>query len=78
MAARRGNRRLKNALHLAAFASLGHPPSRAYYDRKRAEGKSHDAAVRCLARRRVDVLHPMLTSGRAYHYEEPPALPAAA
>jgi transposase len=78
VAARRGNRRLKNALHLAAFASLGHPPSRAYYDRKRAEGKSHDAAIRCLARRRVDVLHAMLTSSRPYHYDGPADRPVAA
>jgi transposase len=78
VAARRGNRRLKNALYLAAFASLRHPPSRTYYDRKRAEGKDHDAAVRCLARRRVDVVHAMLKTGCPYHHEEPPALPAAA
>lgn len=40
---RRGNRALKGALYLSAFASLRHPPSRRYYDRKRAEGKSHTA-----------------------------------
>jgi len=57
---RRGNRALKGALYLSAFASLRHPPSRSYYDRKRAEGKSHTAALTCLARRRVDVLHAML------------------
>jgi len=60
VASRHGNHRLKNALFLAAFASLRHPPSRAYYDRKRAEGKGHNQAVLCLARRRVDVLHAML------------------
>ena len=31
-----------------------------YYDRKRAEGKKHNAALICLARRRIDVLHAML------------------
>jgi transposase len=71
-----GNHRLKNALFLAAFASLRHAPSRTYYDRKRAQGKRHNQAILCLARRRVDVLHAMLSQGVAYR---PPApLPVAA
>jgi transposase len=70
-----GNHRLKNALFLAAFASLRHGPSRIYYDRKRAQGKRHNQAVLCLARRRVDVLHAMLSQGVAYR---PPAPLAAA
>ena len=37
--ARTGNRKLKRAFFLAAFAALRDPTSRAYYDRKRAEGK---------------------------------------
>lgn len=65
-AARRGNRALKRALYLSAFASLRDPASRCYYDRKRAEGKSHTAALLCLARRRTDVLHAMLRTGRTY------------
>jgi transposase len=65
-AARFGNHRLKNAFFLAAFSSLKHPPSRTYYDRKRAQGKRHSQAVLCLARRRVDVLHAMLTTGTLY------------
>jgi transposase len=55
---RRGNRALKSALYLSAFASLKDPTSRAYYDRKRAEGKNHPAALLCLARRRTDVIMP--------------------
>jgi hypothetical protein len=42
---RRGNRALKSALYLSAFARLKDPTSRAYYDRKRAEGKNHPAAL---------------------------------
>ncbi|MPY81587.1 MAG: transposase, partial [Actinophytocola sp.] len=34
---RRGNHRLKNAMFLAAFASLRDPESKTFYDRKRAE-----------------------------------------
>jgi transposase len=57
---RRGNHRLKNAMFLAAFASLNDPASRAFYDRKRTEGKKHNAAIICLARRRCDVILAML------------------
>ena len=71
---RHGNHRLKDALFLAAFASLKHPPSRAYYDRKRTEGKRHNQAILCLARRRVDVLHAMLTPRLPYQL---PATPLA-
>jgi transposase len=71
-----GNHRLKNALFLAAFASLRHAPSRTYYDRKRAQGKRHNQAVLCLARRRVDVLHAMLTRGLAYHAPAPTPIAA--
>ncbi len=53
---RRGNHRLKNAMFLAAFASLRDPASKTFYDRKRAEGKRHNAALICLARRRCDVI----------------------
>ncbi len=55
-----GNKQLKRAFFLAAFAALANPVSRAYYDRKRAEGKRHNAALICLARRRCDVLYAML------------------
>ncbi|WP_371502311.1 IS110 family transposase [Kitasatospora sp. NBC_00374] len=57
---RRGNKQLKRAFYLAAFASLSQPESRAYYDRKRREGKHHVAALVALARRRIDVLFAML------------------
>ena len=62
----RGNHALKSALFLSAFASLSDPASRAYYDRKRAEGKKHNAALTCLARRRVDVLYAMLRDHTPY------------
>jgi transposase len=65
-APQRANRALKRLLYLSAFASLKHPPSRAYYDRKRAEGKTHVAAIICLARRRTDVLFAMIRDQRPY------------
>lgn len=68
---RGGNKQVKRAFFLSAFAALHDPASRAYYDRKRAEGKRHNAALICLARRRVDVLFAMLRDGT--HYEQRPA-----
>ncbi|MEV0495597.1 IS110 family transposase [Streptomyces atratus] len=63
---RRGNKQLKRAFYLAAFASLSQPESRAYYDKKRREGKHHVAALVALARRRIDVLFAMLRDGTFY------------
>lgn len=74
-AAKRGNPALKNALFQSAFTSLRrHKPSRAYYDRKRDEGKSHTHAVLALARRRTDVLYAMMRDGAAYRDPAPPPL----
>jgi hypothetical protein len=54
-------------MFLSAFAALrADPASRAYYDKKRAEGKKHNAALICLARRRCDVLHAMLKNRATY------------
>jgi transposase len=63
---RRGNHRLKNAMFLAAFASLRSPESKAFYDRKRAEGKKHNAAIMCLARRRCNVILAMIRTNQPY------------
>jgi transposase len=63
---RRGNHRLKNAMFLAAFASLRTPESKAFYDRKRSEGKRHNAALICLARRRCNVILAMIRTEQPY------------
>jgi transposase len=64
---RGGNRRLKQVFYQAAFASLrSSPQSRAFYDRKRAEGKRHNQALIALARRRVNVLWAMLRDGTEF------------
>jgi transposase len=75
---RRGNHRLKNAMFLAAFASLRSPESKAFYDRKRAEGKRHNAALICLARRRCNVILAMLRTGQHYNPHHRTDLPQAA
>ncbi|MER6477171.1 IS110 family transposase [Streptomyces filamentosus] len=63
---RRGNKQLKRAFFLSAFAALGDPASRAYYDKKSAQGKHRTQALLCLARRRADVLFAMLHDGTFY------------
>ena len=51
---RRFNRRLMRTCYLAALSSLKNSPAlRAFYDRKRAEGKNHKQALIALARRRI-------------------------
>ena len=69
---RGGNKILKRALFLSAFAALSDPVSRTYYDRKRTQQKKHNAALIALARRRTDVLYAMLRDNKPY------AQPAAA
>uniref|UniRef100_UPI000365EF81 IS110 family transposase n=1 Tax=Actinoalloteichus spitiensis TaxID=252394 RepID=UPI000365EF81 len=76
--ARTGNRKLKRAFFLAAFAALSDPTSRAYYQRKRDEGKKHNAALICLARRRCDVVFAMLRNKTRYRHPEVTPAPAAA
>ncbi len=69
---RGGNKVLKRVFYQSAFASLrGSPHSRAFYDRKRREGKKHTQALIALARRRVNVLWAMLRDETAF--KVPPA-----
>jgi transposase len=64
---RGGNKTLKRVFYQSAFASLrASPESRAFYDRKRAEGKRHTQALIALARRRVNVLWAMLRDGTTF------------
>lgn len=64
---RRFNRRLLRTCYLAALSSLKNSPaSRSFYDRKRAEGKSHKQALIALARRRINVIWAMLRDHTAY------------
>ena len=76
---RGGNHRLKNAMFLAAFvATRFDPDARAYYQRKRAEGKKHNAAVICVARRRCDLILAMLKTATPYQPNRSQKLPIAA
>lgn len=70
----RGRRELNWALYMTALThiALGRngeprcPESRAYYERKIAEGKSHAAAIRCLMRRLCNVIFAMMRDRSAY------------
>jgi transposase len=54
---RAGDRQLNLCLHVMALTQIRqHTPGRAYYLRKRTEGKSHKEAMRCLKRRLSDVV----------------------
>lgn len=55
-----GDKALKRVFFQSAFNALADPESRAFYDRKRAEGKRHNQAVIARARRRVNVVWAVL------------------
>ncbi|MFE1124836.1 IS110 family transposase [Streptomyces sp. NPDC058793] len=70
-APRGGNRQLKRAMFLSAFAALHDPASRTYYDRCRTRGKTHTQALLRLARQRINVLFAMLRDGTFYEPRTP-------
>lgn len=75
--ARSGNKHLKRALFLSAFAALrSDPVSHAYYNRKRAQGKKHNAALICLSRRRCDVLFAIIKNREPYRAPAPTPEPS--
>jgi transposase len=61
-----GDKSLKRVFFQSAFNALTEPESRAFYDRKRAEGKRHNQAVIALARRRVNVVWAILQNRTPY------------
>ncbi|WP_431684166.1 IS110 family transposase [Kitasatospora sp. KL5] len=66
------HRRLQRVFYTSALVSIRcDPNSRAFYDRKRAEGKRHVQAVMALARRRVNVLWALIRDRRCYHVTPP-------
>jgi transposase len=63
---RAGDRQLNYALHVMAITQISHDTAgRAYYQRKRAAGKSHKEALRCLKRRLSDVVYRQLRDATA-------------
>ena len=76
---RRYNRRLLRMFYMSAqVAALHCPVSKAFYQRKRAEGKSHKQAVLALARRRLNVLWALIRDHRPFEATTPRVAAAAA
>ncbi|MDQ0381491.1 transposase [Amycolatopsis thermophila] len=67
---------LRSCYHAAVTSVPAWPSSKAYYQRKRAEGTRHEQAVLCLARRRLTVLSARFGDECRYHASPP--IPAAA
>ncbi|MFD4764507.1 IS110 family transposase [Streptomyces sp. NPDC058439] len=68
----RYHRRLLRVFYLSAqIAARFCPTSKTFYDRKRAEGKSHKQAVLALARRRLDVLWALIRDQRTFEAQPP-------
>ncbi|MEU3260318.1 IS110 family transposase [Streptomyces albidoflavus] len=77
-APRGGNRQLKRAMFLSAFACMNaDPASRTYYDKQRSRGKTHTQALLRLARQRINVLFAMLRDG-TFHEPRTPTVTLAA
>lgn len=59
---RAGDRQLNACLHIMALTQIrSHPDGKAYYQRKRSEGKSSKEATRCLKRRLSDQVYRCMT-----------------
>ncbi|WP_460730488.1 IS110 family RNA-guided transposase, partial [Nocardia heshunensis] len=75
----RYNRALRRVFYMSALTSIRcDPTSRAFYDRKRAEGKGTKGAIIALARRRVDVLWALLRDNRTWEPTKPTTTARAA
>ncbi|WUG36752.1 IS110 family transposase [Streptomyces sp. NBC_00459] len=69
---RRYHRGLLRSMYLSAMVSTTTcPASKAYYQRKRSEGKGHKQALLALARRRLNVLWAMIRDGQCYQGSPP-------
>lgn len=69
---RQVNKRAKAAMKIALARHIACvPESKAYYDKKRTEGKTHHQALRALGRHLVRVIWSMLKNGRDYEIQKP-------
>lgn len=73
-----GAKNLKRVFYRSAFCAIQvDPASKAFYERKRAEGKRHQQALIALARRRINVLWAILRTRQPYQADHTPATAAA-
>jgi transposase len=65
---RAGNRQINRVLHITATVQLGNPTEgRAYYDRKKATGKTSMEALRCTKRRLSDIVYRQMINDAITH-----------
>lgn len=64
---KRGSPYLRRAIWLAATAAILHDPAiKAFYDRKKAQGKHHYVCVGYICRKLVNIIFSVLKSGQPY------------
>lgn len=75
---KRYSRRLRRVMYMSALTAIRcDPDSKAYYQRKRDEGKRPIPATICLARRRTNVLYALIRDNRTWQPQSPPIIAAA-
>ena len=68
---RQVNTRAKAAMMMTVARHIPHvPSSKAYYVRKRAEGKKHNQAIRALGRQQIRVIWALVKNNRQYEIRE--------
>jgi hypothetical protein len=76
---KRYSRRLRRVMYMSALTAIRcDPASKAYYQRKREQGKRPIPATICLARRRTNVLYALIRDNRTRHPDSPPITTSAA
>ncbi len=74
VATKQGNRRLQATIYFLAvqmvqISSKGtprHPAFRAYYKKRKSEGKTSQQALICISRRLINIIYGMLKNGTVY------------
>ena len=76
----RYHRGLRRVFYLAALSAIKRPdsPSRAFYQRKRDEGKRHVQALIALARRLINLVWALIRDNRTFTTEAPTPMATAA
>ncbi|MET8801067.1 IS110 family transposase [Nocardia sp. NPDC004568] len=77
---KRYHRGMRKVFYMAALSSIRRTdgPSRAFYQKKRAEGKVHTQALIALARRLIDVIWALVRDNRTFTIEAPTPISVAA
>ncbi|WP_099270734.1 IS110 family transposase [Mycobacterium avium] len=76
---KRYSRRLRRVMYMSALTAIRcDSASRAYYQRKRDQGKRPIPATICLARRRTNVLYALIRDNRTWQPSSPPIARTAA